>query len=193
MNTMRPTKIALITGLAAAALALSACGGDNPTTEPAAPASSVVAPSATEPASSAPASPSASASTESSPSPSVKTTEVPENDVELDVNDQSGSGSQIEIQQVLLPGDGFVAIYAPTGELLGSAEIGKSQTLTVKLDDKITKTGEYRAVLFADDGNGKFNADKDSQIIEIENDTDDDDDADDDADVVDDDFDYTVR
>ncbi|GAA1836074.1 hypothetical protein ACFFOM_09000 [Microlunatus capsulatus] len=193
MRTSRTTS-ALLAGTAAAALLLSACGDDAEPAAPApeAPATSAAAPSA-ETTSAAPsadpttASPSASASPSSAPSASGGPT-VDDDRAELDVEDQSGDGRSVAVEEVrLTSGTGFVAVYTRDGQLLGSAEVGSGRGLTVDLDERIPATGEYRAVLFGDDGDGRFDADADPRVVEP------DDDADEAADPVDDDFDYRVR
>jgi len=189
MRTSRTTS-ALVAGTAAAALLLSACGSDAqpaPAAAPDAPASSaaVPAPEASSASSSASSSPSAS----TSPTPTAGDT-VADDDAELDVEDQRGDGRSVAVEEVqLTSGSGFVAVYTRDGQLLGSAEVGRGRTLTVELDEPIPATGEYRAVLFADDGDGTFDAETDPRVVEAD---DDDDDQDDDEDAVDDEFDYRL-
>lgn len=187
MRTPRTTS-ALLAGTAAAALLLSACGSDAPpapAAAPEAPASSAAAPAPAT--SSAPPSASSSPSTSSSPTPSAGAT-VADDRAELDVEDQRGDGRSVDVEEVrLTSGTGFVAVYTRDGQLLGSAEVGGGRTLTVDLDDPIPATGEYRAVLFADDGDGSFDAETDPRVVEGDDDGDDDD-----EDAVDDDFDYRL-
>lgn len=196
MRTSRTTS-ALLAGTAAAALLLSACGNDAEPAAPApeAPATSAAVPSA-EATSAAPsadpssASPSAPASPSSSPSASGGPT-VDDDRAELDVEDQRGDGRSVDVEEVrLTSGTGFVAVYTREGQLLGSAEVGGGRTLTVELEERIPATGEYRAVLFADEGDGTFDPETDPRVVE--GDDDGDDDQDDDEDAVDDEFDYRL-
>ena len=102
------------------------------------------------------------------------------------MEDQDGDGRSVAIDEVDLPsGNGFVAVYTRDGRLLGSTQVGSgsSSNLTVDLATRIPATGEYRAVLFGDDGDGVFDAESDPRVVE----------DDDDDDAVDDDFDYWVR
>lgn len=182
-------ELSLLAGTAATALLLTACGSDETTTPPpAAPATSEAAPSAS--ATSAVPTPPTSASVSPSGSASTGTTLVDDR-AELEVEDQRGNGRSVSVEEVRLSsGTGFVAIYRPDGQLLGSAEVtggGKASTLTVELDDPIPATGDdYRAVLFGDDGDGSFDAETDPRVVEG------DDDNDDDRDAVEDEFDYTL-
>lgn len=192
-----------LAGAAALALTLSACGSDEPATTPApAPAATTeAAPSA--PATSAAPSASASADDDSSPSsspstsastPSGNTSTVPENSAEVDVDDQRGDGTSITLQQVrITEGTGFVAIYTRDNVLLGSAEVTPNDAPTsIKLSDPVPATGELTAVLFGDDGDGKFDAEKDPRLVEADDDDDNDDNDADDNDTIEEDFDYTL-
>jgi hypothetical protein len=181
MNT-RMIKLPLLAGTAATTLLLGACGADpNEAPAPVAPATVAAEPGAT--ATSAVPSLSAPASPSSSPSPAAENT-VEDNRAELDVDDQRGDGRSVTVQEArLTSGTGFVAIYNRDNKLLGSAKIGNGPTLTVKLDDRITTTAEYRAVLFADEGDGSFDAKDDRRVVESD---------DDGPEAIDDDFDYRV-
>ena len=105
---------------------------------------------------------------------------------ELDVEDQRGEGRSVAVEEVrLTSGTGFVAVHTRDGRLLGSAEVGSGRILTVELDERVPTTGDYRAVLFGEDGDGRFDADADPRVVEPDDDADDDD-------PVDDDFDYQL-
>jgi hypothetical protein len=175
-------RLPILAGTAATALLLGACGADtNEAPAPVAPATVAAEPSATAtsaaPSSSTPASPS------SSSSPAAENT-VEDNRAELDVDDQRGDGRSVLVQEArLTSGTGFVAIYNRDNKLLGSAKIGSAPAVTVKVDERITTTAEYRAVLFADEGDGSFDAKDDRRVVESD---------DDGSEAIDDDFDYRV-
>lgn len=191
----RVTSLPLLAGTAASALLLTACGAEPSTPPPAAPVTSAAPPTSAAPTSASPSSaaPSASASASSSTSSSAGPASGPtvEDDrAELDVDDQRGDGRSVAVEEVrLTSGTGFVAVYTRDGELLGSAEVGRGRTLTVDLDDRIPASGEFRAVLFGDEGDGRFDPEDDPRVVEG------DDDADDagETDAVDDEFDYTLN
>lgn len=101
-----------------------------------------------------------------------------DDDAELDVEDQSGDGSSVRVEEVQLSRtDGFVAIFTENGDtLLGHAAVERSsdeRSLSVPLDQPITEATRLVAVLHADDGDGTFDPASDPRV------TDDDDDDDD--------------
>ncbi|MET1007528.1 MAG: hypothetical protein ABWX96_18400 [Propionibacteriaceae bacterium] len=189
MNTQSLRILSPLVGVAALALTLTACGADE-TVPPPAPAASSEAPSV-EPSVSAPETPSSapSSSAPSSAEPTPSTSEsaagatVTDERAEIDIDDQSGNGKTIEIQQVRLTSDsGFVAIYTRDNTLLGTVDVkAGTDSPSVKLDKTVPATGELNAVMFGDDGDGDFDPKTDPRVVE------------DDGDAVEEDFDYRLR
>lgn len=92
-------------------------------------------------------------------------------EAELDVDDQSGDGRTVRIREVALSrGDGFVVVLDPRDRespVLGTALVTRTSAPTsVRLDDPITGSGRYLAVLFADDGDGVFDPARDAVVLE---------------------------
>jgi hypothetical protein len=183
MTTTRQRTMTLTATLLAGALALAACGdGDDETTaiggESGVVTSSPAPDDATE-GSGATAGP--TPGDDSTASGGGGADAVPgvfrDDDAELDVEDQSGDGSSVRVEEVQLSRtDGFVAIFTEDGDtLLGHAAVERSddeRSLSVPLDQPLTETSRLVAVLHADDGDGTFDAASDPRV------TDDDDDDD---------------
>ena len=189
------SRLAIAAGAAALALTLTACGDDDVPTDGDALApvtASTALPSSTPSADDTPsatATPSGTVAT-SSPSPSASASWTPgatgrtvlDDRSELEIEDQSGDGRGVRVQQVeLTRGSGHVAIFGLDGRLLGSAPVtAGSQPVTIPMDTPLTASGELLAVLFADDGDGQFDPEVDPRIIDK------------DGEVEDEDFDYRV-
>ena len=180
---------ALLAASAAALLAASACGSDEP----------APAPAASSPPS-ASSGPSAGASATSSPPPAAEGTGAPglhrDDEADLQGEDQQGDGTSVRVEDVQLStADGFVAVFAADGSLLGSAPVARSDEdvdVDVPLSPAQSGTVELRAVLYADDGDGALDPAVDPQVAEDDEDDEDDGDAGDGDDVVADRFTLTV-
>ena len=167
--TSLTSRVPLLLGTAAAALVLAACGA-NEVGEPEGagsetPLSPVVtaqpSPSSTGSATTS-TSPSADPSASTSGGPSAGEASSGTGD-ELEVEDQSGDGRTVAVATASTPdGNGFVAVYRGD-QLLGSAPLGPGP-LTVTLDTPVPATGELQVVLFADDGDTRFDAAKDTRL-----------------------------
>lgn len=185
----RAASLALV---AAVALGVSACGADP---EPEVVGAPIVL-------SSSPANPGGTASDTPTPTtPAIPTPPSPSSTVapggaapvvavvrdaaaEVDVDDQRRDGSTVAVQQVRLPTtDGHVVVIDPRSRaVLGSAPVtaGTTRTATVRLTTPVQASGELVALLYADDGDGRFDPTTDAGVV------------DDDGEAVDEDFEYTV-
>lgn len=106
--------------------------------------------------------------------------------VELDIDDQRGDGTHVLIEDTDLPVAGYVAVYGQAGNLLGSVPVaaGTHRGGTITLGAALDKGAHpLRAVLMADDGDGKFDPARDTTVRELD---------DRDGDVEDEDFLYTA-
>jgi hypothetical protein len=110
-------------------------------------------------------------------------------DADVEVEDQQGDGRSVRIERAVVGrGSGHVAIFATDGTLLGSAEVTRTVSpVTVRLDTPITASGEFVAVLFADDGDGVLDLAVDEPV------NDGGDDADDRLELEDEDFTYVLQ
>lgn len=167
-----------IAGVAALGLLLAACGDD--AFESGQLGSGPVSVNGASPT------PSGSGSGPSGPTPGPPSNDVEpvtDTDAELDVPDQSGDGSGVQITEVNLSrGSGHVAIFTVAGELLGSAPVSAAASpVTVSLSTPVVSTSELLAVLYVDDGDGQLDIDRDALVL------------DDDAEVEDEDFDYRLQ
>jgi hypothetical protein len=198
MNTTRMRTTALTATLLAGALALAGCGnGDDETTTIGGEGGVVTSSPAPDQAtddSGATGSPTAGddgTSTSGGGGADAVPGVFRDDDAELDVEDQSGDGSSVRVEEVQLSRtDGFLAIFTEDGDtLLGHAAVERSddeRSLEVPLDQPLTETARLVAVLHADDGDGTFDPSSDSRVT-------DDDDDDDDDDVKTDRFTYRVQ
>ena len=166
---------------AASALALSACGGEEPEPTPA------VGTTFASDESGGAASSSASASSSSAAATGAVA------DVSFD--DQAGPGDSVVIARVVLPDSGFVVVTADDGDddgdddeddrLVGAAALpaGESTDVRVPLSPVLTEDTDLEATLYGDtDGNGVFDPAVDQQVPESDDDGDDDGDVSEDAD-----------
>jgi hypothetical protein len=186
MNTTRMRTTALTAPLLAGALALAGCGNADDETTTIGGEGGVVtsspAPGQATDDSGATGSPTAG---DDGTAPSGGGADaVPgvfrDDDAELDVEDQSGDGSSVRVEEVQLSRtDGFLAIFTEDGDtLLGHAAVGRSddeRSLEVPLDQPLTETARLVAVLHADDGDGAFDPSSDPRVTDDDDDDDDDD------------------
>jgi hypothetical protein len=186
MNTTRMRTTALTATLLAGAVALAGCGnGDDETTTIGGEGGVVTsspAPDQTTDDSGATGSP--TAGDDGTASSGGGADAVPgvfrDDDAELDVEDQSGDGSSVRVEEVQLSRtDGFLAIFTEDGDtLLGHAAVERSddeRPLEVPLDQPLTETARLVAVLHADDGDGTFDPSSDPRVTDDDDDDDDDD------------------
>jgi len=124
--------------------------------------------------------PSESASANESSGPQVNSTTEPDEPeekisdgfAELEIEDQSGSGLSVVIEEVRLSlGRGILVIFDSEGQVLGSALVTvKTQPVAVQLSSPILKTQKLVAQLFLDSGNGLFESDLDAPILDHDGD-----------------------
>lgn len=176
----RAASVALV---AAVALAVSACGNDP---EPEVIGAPIVL-------SGSPANDDATASGTPSPAPTASAQTggaapvvavVRDDDAEVDVDDQRGDGTTVLVREVRLPTtDGHVVVIDPRSRaVLGSAPVraGTTRAVTIDLTTPVQAGGELVALLYADDGDGRFDPTTDAGVV------------DDDGDAVDEEFEFTV-
>ena len=91
-----------------------------------------------------------------------------DDEAELDVDGQSGDGHTVVVAEVQLSRKaGFVAVCSPGDLLLGSLPIARSndeRSVTVRLDEPITRTTQLLVVLYADNGDGHFDWQTDPRV-----------------------------
>lgn len=132
------------------------------------------------------ASAAASPATPASPQPAgdraggVQPNQVRDDLAELDVEDQTGSGASVVIEQARLGmGPGLVVITPATGNVpigVGAIPANGATNLTVGLNSPVTSSGELRVVLYADsDGDGAFDPARDALVVDDEGEPEDDD------------------
>lgn len=167
---------------------LAACGDDDSPAQVGSLAAIEVRPSTSAAASpegtpsgtSSPAAPSPGTSTGT---PSALGATVMDAGAELEVEDQSGDGTGVRVEQVRLSnGSGHLAVQTRDGQVLGSAPVTSgSQPVTIALAPPVTGSGELLAVLHLDDGDGAFDPTADPVVV------------DEDGERESEDFDYRVR
>lgn len=101
---------------------------------------------------------------------------------EIDIEDQSGSGSLVQIEEIRVGrSNTFLVIYDSDGIVLASTLVSpQSQPVNVELERTLAKSSRLEAVLYLDDGDGQFEIGEDSPLI------------DDEGELVHEDFDYTL-
>jgi hypothetical protein len=189
---VRRRAAAAVVAAAAGATVLAGCGSGDDATAPASGSEPIVVPSVTEDGTASPAPtatseatpgpadrPSPSASPSPSPSrhgdddvhPPQASHHVTDTRAELDVDDQSGAGRSVAVEEVFLSdGTGFVAVFDAGGRLLGSAPVSRAtRPVSVPLDEPVTGTMRLVAVLYADDGDGRFDPASDPQVLDSDN------------------------
>ena len=89
---------------------------------------------------------------------------------ELEIEDQSGLGYQVKLEEVRLSlGDGFIVITNQAGESVGySVVTPDSQPVVVSLTFQVSSSQELSAQLFLDNGDGVFSRDLDFPISDEE-------------------------
>ena len=101
---------------------------------------------------------------------------------EIDIEDQTGDGQLVQIEEIRVGrSNTFLVIYDSSGTVLASTLVSpQSQPVDVKLERTLTKSSQLEAVLYLDDGDGQFEIDQDSPLI------------DDEGELVHEDFEYIV-
>jgi hypothetical protein len=89
---------------------------------------------------------------------------------DLEIEDQVGNGREIVISAITMSrGAGVVVIRDLAGTTLGVADVSPATTpVTIRLDRPVTATQELTATLYADNGNGRFNPNKDLVMVDDE-------------------------
>lgn len=102
---------------------------------------------------------------------------------DLEIEDQSGDGRQVQVQSVEMGRTpGFIVISDMGGQVLGSVPIRLGvRPVTVELTTPVTQSQELLATLYTDNGDGVLNPQSDQPALES------------DGEVAEEDFDYTVR
>lgn len=100
----------------------------------------------------------------------VTATPVTDDLAELEIEDQSGLGYEVIIEEVRLSlGDGFLVIMNQAGEILGySLVTPDSQPVLVSLTIQATNSQELTGKLFLDNGDGVFSRESDFQMMHEE-------------------------
>jgi hypothetical protein len=125
----------------------------------------------------------ASASAQPTTTPSSGSIDyVVDQSAEIEIEDQTGSGLSVLIEEIKVGRDGtFLVIYDSTGLVLASTMVSpQSQPVMVPLDIPISKSQELQAALYLDNGDGAFSLNSDSPLIDYE------------GDLVHEDFDYEL-
>lgn len=172
----------------ATSLALAACGNESEPEVVGAPivlssSAATGSPGATSSASPSASPPAGIPSASGGAAPVVAV--VRDGSANVDVDDQRGDGTSVRVAEVrLTAGAGHVVIMDPrTRQVLGSATVatGTTRGATVPLTTTVAASGELVALLYVDDGDGRFDPATDGAVVD-----------DDDDEAVDDDFDYTL-
>ena len=89
---------------------------------------------------------------------------------EIDIEDQTGDGQLVQIEEIRVGrSNTFLVIYDSGGVVLASTLVSpQSQPVDVKLERTLTKSSQLEAVLYLDDGDGEFEIDQDSPLIDDE-------------------------
>ena len=184
MTTTRAARALPALAATASALALTACGSAQ---APEAPGGPIVLSTTSSTGSPTTASPSTSPTPQPQPTGGAApvAADVRDDGAELEADDQTGTGATVRVTEVrLTSGSGHVVVIdTRTRAVLGSAvvEAGRTRTLDVALATRVPRSGELLVVLHADDGDGRFDAATDGQVV------------DDEREPVDEDLDYTLR
>lgn len=158
------SKLAVVGLAGAGVFALAACGSSTPAsdTTSVAPSDAIVLPETPAPAPTNPAADSVA---------------------DLEVDDQLGNGRSVTVTSVILGrGPAWLTISDLGGNTLGVKEVSpRAQPVTVKLQPPVTMSQELVATLYLDDGDGSFDAERDTLMVDEE------------GEPVSEDFDYIVQ
>lgn len=122
------------------------------------------------------------------PEPSTSSIPAPPNAAadavaDLEVDDQIGNGREVTVTSVLLGrGPAIMVITDRNGNVLGTKKVSpRTQPVTVRLHQPVTVSQELLATLYLDDGDGAFDPQKDTPMVDEE------------SEPVGEDFDYIVQ
>lgn len=92
-------------------------------------------------------------------------------DAELEIEDQSGDGTSVQIQEVKTSlQTGLLVIFDASGGYLGAAKVSSTvQPVSIELVNPISSSQELIGQLFADNGNGVYDS-MDLEVIEADED-----------------------
>ena len=110
--------------------------------------------------------------TSPSENPSTPPKTVSDAYAELEMEDQSGDGFSVEIDEVRLSvGTGLLVITDSQGQVLGSSKVTlNTQPVTVLLTTPIGQSQKTYAQIFLDDGDGEFDLNLDTPILDEDGD-----------------------
>lgn len=111
------------------------------------------------------------ASAQPSPTATSDSTEfVVDESADVEIEDQSGSGGSVLIEEIKVGREGtFLVIYDRNGLVLASAMVSpQSQPVMVPLEVPISASQELQATLYLDNGDGVFSLQSDSPLIDDE-------------------------
>ena len=113
----------------------------------------------------------------------VPTNPAADSVADLEVEDQVGNGRSVTVTSVILGrGPAWLTVADLSGNSLGVKEVSpRSQPVTVKLQPPVTLSQELVATLYLDDGDGSFDAERDTLMVDEE------------GEAVSEDFDYVVQ
>lgn len=102
---------------------------------------------------------------------------------DLEVDDQWGNGTEVTVTSVMLGrGPAWLVISDLGGNVLGTKQVSpRTQPVTVTLQPAVTMSQELLATLYLDDGDGRFDRQEDTMMVDEE------------AETVTEDFDYVVQ
>ena len=118
----------------------------------------------------------------------VGTPTVVDNAADVDVEDQTGDGTSVQVEEVRIGTEpGFVVIYDAGRSVLGWTYVpSRVRGVTVELTTPVQASRELVAALFRDDGDKEFDPQVDPLIVEQ-------DDDDQETEPVTEEFDYILR
>lgn len=158
------SKTALSVTAVLAALTVTACSNDTqPASDQSAVASdAIVLPEATDP---------------------LPTSPAADSIADLEVDDQMGNGTEVTVTSVVLGrGPAWLVITDLGGNVLGTKQVSpRTQPVTIPLQPPVTVSQELIATLHLDNGDGIFNPEQDTPMVDEESET------------VSEDFDYIVQ
>ena len=107
-----------------------------------------------------------------SENPSTPPKTVSDAYAELEMEDQSGDGFSVEIDEVRLSvGTGLLVITDSQGQVLGSSKVTlNTQPVTVLLTTPIGQSQKTYAQIYLDDGDGEFDLNLDTPILDEDGD-----------------------
>jgi hypothetical protein len=91
-------------------------------------------------------------------------------EAEVDVEDQTGDGRQVRLDEVEMTSRGFVVVVSRPGQaVLGVAPVdSEREGFVVRLERPVESNQSLVVMLFADDGDGKFDPAADGRIVDDE-------------------------